>query len=123
MGRSGAGLYRLGFRVVGQVDAELVVDSPAVLDRGAGKGLSEITELADERSNLELAHLVCGWSVAQLPFQALALLLDFCDPATDDCDVWLGLEQFPVLLELRVALFQRRCCVVRSGGALVIGNS
>lgn len=103
MGRSGASLHRLGFRVIGETHAELVVDSPPVLYRGTSEGLSEIAELADQCSDLELAHRVSGRSVAQLPFETLALLLDFGDPATDDCDVWLGLEQFP-----------GHCCVVRS---------
>jgi len=63
MRRSGAGPHGLRFRLVAETHAELVVDSPPVLDRDTGKGLSEITELVDQCLNLELAHPVCGRSM------------------------------------------------------------
>jgi hypothetical protein len=58
--------------VVGEVDAELVVDGSFVFGVGVGEGADDVLELAYEGFDLVLCVLAGGWFAAEVAFDVPA---------------------------------------------------
>jgi hypothetical protein len=70
----------LALRVVGQVDAEFVVDCSLVLGTCLSECGDDVFELADEGFDFVRGELARRWFAAQVAFEALALAFDLGDP-------------------------------------------
>lgn len=92
--------------VIGEVDAEFVVDGSLVFGVGLGHGADDVLELAYEGFDLVLRVLPGSWLATQVALDVPAFALDFGDPSRGTGDLAVHLEKFSVAGTLRVALFE-----------------
>jgi hypothetical protein len=92
--------------VVGEVDAELVVDGSLVLGVGVGERGDDVFELAYQGFDFVRGVLAGSWLPAQVALDAAALAFDLGDPGRGAGDLAVHLEQFSVAGELGVAFLE-----------------